>query len=101
MNAPTRSDFERELRTLLHASSQDENRCELIVRAGDLHRRVGGNPDNTGETNRMPMCCSVMKAEMQDGDEIIAGPPSHQGGRLTIRYRFPREHRLATLHTTA
>ena len=84
---------------MLFEASRDENQSELVVCAGNLHRRVGGYPDNTGRTNRMPMCCSVMKAEMQIGDEIIDGPPSRQGASLTVSYRFPREHRLATIHT--
>ena len=98
MNAPTRRDFERELRTRLYAASRDEHRCELTVQAGELHRSAGGYPDNTGQTNRVPMCCSVMEAEMQNGDEIIDGPPSRQGESLTVRYRLPRTHRIATVH---
>ena len=98
MNAPTRQDFQRELRALLFAASQAERRQHVTVDAGELHRRVGGYPDNTGKTNRMPICCSVMDAEMQDGDEIIARPPSGQGATLTINYRLPGTHRLATVH---
>ena len=101
MTAPTKRDFERALREMLATASRDKTQRELIVGAGDLHRRVGGYPDNTGHTNRMPTCCSVMKAEMQDGDDIIDGPPSCQGASLVIRYRFPRVHRLATIHTEA
>ena len=99
MNAPTRDDFEHELRAMLYEESRDVHRRQLVVRAGDLHRRVGGYPDNTGKTNRMPLCCSVMEAEMQKGDEIVDGPPSRQGPSLTVRYRFPRGHRLATIQT--
>lgn len=98
MNAPTRQDFQRELRALLFAASRDQRRQHITVDAGELHRRVGGYPDNTGKTNRMPICCSVIDAEMLDGDEIIDHPPSGQGATLTISYRLPRTHRLATFH---
>ncbi len=97
MDAPTRRDFERELRALLFHASQDERRQQVTLRAAELHRRVGGYPDNTGETNRMPVCCSVMQAEMQQDDRIIARPPSGRGPSLTISYAFPRTHRLATV----
>ncbi len=38
------------------------------VNAGELHRRVGGYP---APNHRMPMCCRVMREEMQPGDTVL------------------------------
>jgi hypothetical protein len=57
------------------------------IRAGDLHRTVGGYP---GHNHRMPQCCDVMKSAMRSGDKIVESPPSGKGSRLMIEYRLPR-----------
>ena len=61
--------------------------ASVDVNAGSLHRIVGGYP---GRDHRMPICCAVMRAEMEGKDVIIAAPPKGQGARLTIRYTLPR-----------
>jgi 5-methylcytosine-specific restriction protein A len=57
------------------------------VQAGWLHRQVGGYP---GRDHRMPVCCAAMRAEMQPGDKILAGPKKGNGASLVIRYMLPR-----------
>ena len=57
------------------------------VNAGELHRDAGGYP---GSNHRMPMCCSIMRRNMREGDAVLSEPPSGQGASLTIRYKLPR-----------
>ena len=59
-HASQREDFERALATTLEEGATAGHRF-LDVRAGDLHRRVGGYP---GPSHRMPVCCSVMLTAM-------------------------------------
>lgn len=66
----------------------------LIVKAGDLHRKVGGYP---GPNHRMPICCHVMRKNMQLDDEVLSEPPSGVGASLTIRYCIPRNQSLRAL----
>jgi len=66
----------------------------VIVRAGDLHRKVGGYP---GPSHRMPVCCHVMLKNMQLGDEVLYKPPSGMGASLTIRYLLPRNQKIKAL----
>lgn len=60
----------------------------LEIRAGELHRDVGGYP---GPAHRMPICCSVLYREMNSGDEIVKSPPKGKGASLTIRFALPRK----------
>ena len=39
---------------------------------GKLHRQVGGYP---GNQHRMPICCDVLRAEMEDEDQVLKSPP--------------------------
>ena len=81
--APEVNDFRSELeRILLEARGGS-----VEVNSGELHRRVGGYPDNS---HRMPVCCSVMRAAMKSDDKIISSPPEGNGASLTIRYILPR-----------
>ena len=84
---PTEQDFHDRLRIKL-ARAEKEGESHLVVKAGDLHRCVGGYP---GPSHRMPNCCRVMRKVMREGDEVLpGGPPSGQGGSLAIRYVLPR-----------
>jgi 5-methylcytosine-specific restriction protein A len=68
----------------------DEEKCgatSLIVKAGNLHRCVGGYP---GYGNRMPVCCAAMRSLMKNGDEILQSPPKGDGANFVIRYKLPR-----------
>jgi hypothetical protein len=82
MRPPTSQDFQRELNYIL-ASSRQQGKFYIDVRAGDLHRRVGGYP---GKNARMPVCCEVMRRNMRLGDEILQQPPKGNGANLVIRY---------------
>lgn len=57
------------------------------VRAGELHKLVGGYH---GNNHRMPACCQVMRNAMLPGDKVVDEPPSGKGARLTVRYLLPR-----------
>ncbi len=45
----------------------------------------------------MPICCHVMRKNMQRGDEVLWEPPSGVGASLTIRYLLPRNKRAGSL----
>ena len=86
----TADEFRNELAGLFEAAA-DAGRGTIVVRAGDLHRSVGGYP---GTNHRMPMCCNVMYAEMVEGvDDILSAPPSGQGASVVIEYLLPRPGR--------
>lgn len=74
------------LRNLL-ISVQAEGKQFVDVRAGDLHRIVGGYP---GPNHRMPMCCEAMRRAMRPGDLIVEQPPKGKGASFVVRYRLPR-----------
>lgn len=82
--APPTADHFR--RALLEAKTQARERgaSTVDIRAGDLHRVVGGYP---GNAHRMPVCCSVMRQEMRAGDRVLAQPPKGAGASLTISYK--------------
>ncbi len=85
--SPNAADFRARLH-LLFEKAGIARQTNLILRASDLHRQVGGYP---GPSHRMASCCQVMLGEMQVGDEILGAPPSGRGPSLTIRYRLPRK----------
>jgi 5-methylcytosine-specific restriction protein A len=58
----------------------------IEIKAGDLHRAVGGYPK---PTPRMPMCCSVMRQAQRPGDTIVSAKVS-DGASFTVRYQLPR-----------
>ena len=83
---PTAHDFHNALDNVLRAATRKGNRS-VDIKAGDLHRWVGGYPD---PQHRMPVCCNVMRSAMGPHDRIIKTPPKGAGASLTIRYRLPR-----------
>lgn len=86
----TSEDFKDELDAQIDRAVK-QRRPHIEVNAGELHRVVGGYPPKGGETHRMPMCCSVMRAELARGNaEVICEPESGQGASLTVRYYLPR-----------
>ena len=92
MNAhATASDFRNALDGMF-AAAIEEGRAFVDVKAGDLHRVVGGYPG----AHRMPNCCQVMRSAMMDGDAILSEPPKGAGATLTIRYLIPREARVGS-----
>lgn len=70
-------------------------RRSIIVRAGDLHRAVGGYP---GPGHKMPTLCRIMREVMGPRDRVVASPLRGAGANLLIEYVLPRpSHRgLAT-----
>lgn len=70
------------VRAILEAATEGKKN-DLTLRAGDLH--------SLKFKDRMPICCSAMRNELRDGDEILKEPPKGNGTRLKIRYKLPRE----------
>lgn len=83
---PTADEFRSRLRSLLQAAVL-EGKPYMEVQSGKLHRLLGGYP---GSTHSMPVCCDVMRREMQPGDAIVSEPPSGKGATFVVRYRLPR-----------
>lgn len=83
---PRLEDFINALQEIFK-EAQQQNQPFIDVKAGELHRRVGGYPSRN---HRMPLCCRAMRRIMQPGDEILDEPRSGMGATLTIRYRLPR-----------
>ena len=83
---PTAIDFKNHLSRMLAAAEQ-LGFCAVEVKAGDLHRRVGGYP---GTSHRMPICCNVLRQAMKPGDEVVKAPPSKQGASVVVRFQLPR-----------
>ena len=69
------------------AKSTKAGMKSITVVSSDLHRYVGGYP---GTDHRMPLCCSVMRKEMTERDEVISQPTKGAGATLTIKYCLPR-----------
>jgi hypothetical protein len=88
---PTADSFRAALAQLLQEATTGGQQSVRIT-AGELDRKVGGYPRRR---HRMPVCCNVMKAEMDAayGDAVVKAPPSGQGASLTIEYRLPRPRR--------
>ncbi len=82
----TADDFRNELARLFEAAA-NAARARMVVRAGDLHRGVGGCP---GANHRMPVCCNAMYAEMVEGDKVLSAPPGGEGASVEIEYLLPR-----------
>lgn len=83
---PGIDDFRTALqKRLAEAEKNGELHCD--VKAGDLHREVGGIPD---PDHRLPTCCNAMRQAMRGNDRILASPGSGYGANLLIRYMLPR-----------
>lgn len=83
---PNSFDFELALSHIFR-EAEEQGRSYVDVNAGELHRKVGGYP---GRNHQMPVCCRVMKKNMQAADQILKQPPKGKGASLTIRYKLPR-----------
>lgn len=87
---PIAEDFQNELDQIFH-ENETNGKVFVDVRAGDLHTRVGHYPE---PDHRMPVCCRVMRKNIQKevGDtELPGGPQKGDGASLIIRYMLPRE----------
>ena len=69
------------------ARAEKQGKHHIDINSGELHRELGNYP---GKNHSMPNCCQVMRAEMNNRDEIISEPPRGRGASLTIRYKLPR-----------
>jgi 5-methylcytosine-specific restriction protein A len=84
---PTREEFHNALMQVFCDATKGEQ-AKVDVNAGELHKITGGYP---GPDHRMPVCCSVMRAEYSaDSDFVLESPPKGDGASLTIRYALPR-----------
>jgi 5-methylcytosine-specific restriction protein A len=83
---PTAPEFESKLDAIFRDAKQKAV-AYVDVKAGDLHRQVGGYP---GNNHRMPVCCEVMMRKMNTGDAVLNQPPKGKGASLEIRYKIPR-----------
>jgi hypothetical protein len=83
---PTASDFQTEL-NMIFQNAQNRGLPYVDVKSGDLHRRVGGYP---GHDHRMPVCCGVMRQNLNASDTVLSEPPKGSGATLKIRYQIPR-----------
>ena len=81
--------FRAELRSQL-AHAEERGAHHVDINSGKLHRQVGGYP---GNQHRMPVCCDVLRAEMENADQVLKSPPKGKGASLTIRYFLPRKGR--------
>lgn len=79
--APNREDFQAAPAEVLVEAAK-LGLSFIGLKAGALHRRVGGYP---GTTHRMPVCCDVMRGAMVEGDEIVDQPPRGDGATLPIK----------------
>jgi hypothetical protein len=82
----SRNEFRDKLDEQLVAAERT-NGASVRIRAGDLHRAIGGYP---GPRHRMPSCCAAMRAAMQAGDRIVQQPPKGDGASLIVEYQVPR-----------
>jgi hypothetical protein len=87
---PSVEDFRDELRAqIVRATKQQRHQIE--INAGELHRLVGGYPPKTGEKHSMPSCCQAMRNEFDRGSAVIVHETkSGHSASLTIRYNLPR-----------
>jgi len=83
---PDRDDFQTQLARVFEVAS-DLGLSFIDLKAGDLHRMVGGYP---GQDHRMPICCNVMYDSVQDKDRILDKPRKGKGANLIIRFQLPR-----------
>ena len=83
---PDAEQFRQALAGFLSEAERD-GRHEVEVSAGQLHRALGGYP---GVNHRIPICCSVMRTSMREGDSIVRSPASGIGAALTVRFVLPR-----------
>ena len=85
-DGPVANDFLLQLHFLLD-NAFEAGEKSIDVGAGELHRTVGWYP---GPNHRMPVCCRVMRDEMQPGDVVLEEPPKGSGASLRVRYQLPR-----------
>jgi 5-methylcytosine-specific restriction protein A len=86
MTMPTAPDFESALRNSF-IQAQQRGEPYIDVRAGDLHKSLGGYP---GRNHRMSTCSEVMWRLFRSSDTVLHSPPKRHGASLNLRYNLPR-----------
>ena len=82
---PDAEDFRQALAGFLSEAERD-GRTRVEVSAAQLHRALGGYP---GRDHRIPICCSVMRAGMREGDSIVVSTPCRRGSRVHCPFYAP------------
>ena len=84
----TTEEFEVSL-TAIFQEAESMGLVAIEVNSGNLHRRVGGYPNKSGD-HRMPMCCNAMYSLMGPIDSVVSQPDSGKGASVIVRYSLPR-----------
>ncbi len=82
-----KDNFQKELKNFLN-TVEKMGAQSIEIRADYLYSRVEGKL--FVDTNKMSVCSSVMKENMQVGDTILNEPPDVDGRFLVIKYQLPR-----------
>lgn len=90
---PMADDFRQALQRRFRQAEQ-AGAAYVEIKAGDLHREVGGYPAPYGQ-HQMPVCRKIMRGLMGEDDEILSDPSTGQGSGLVIRYKIPRADHAA------
>ena len=83
---PTREDFQRCLEDMLD-DARKSGKSSIIVQSKELHIKVGGYPT---PYNRMPICCSVMRSRMREGDKRLPDDLKNDGAKMRIHYQLTK-----------
>ncbi|MBZ8132981.1 HNH endonuclease [Afifella sp. IM 167] len=87
---PSPGEFRDELSAQVKRATE-QGRPHMEVNAGELHRKIGGYPPESGKQHSMPSCCNVMREEFRKGNaEIVFETDSGQSASFTVRYMLPR-----------
>ena len=82
--APNNDDFQKGLDQMLE-TARNRGATSTVVKAGDLHRLVGGYP---GPDNRIPVCCGVMRKNMKESDKVLPNALKKDGATFQVRYNL-------------
>ena len=85
------ADDVRALLLLILERVLDLGGVEIAIKAGNVHRRLGGYP---ARDHCMPCVCAVMREMMGPDDEVLAEPSRGYGAKLVIRYKLSRKRLL-------
>ena len=81
---PNNDDFQKGLDQMLE-TARNRGATSTVVKAGDLHRLVGGYP---GPDHRIPVCCGVMRKNMKESDKVLPNALKKDGATFQVRYNL-------------
>ena len=84
----TASKFKLELNAQIERAMK-HGRPHVEINAGELHRKIA-HPSQHEEFHAMPLCCTVMRNELQRGNAEIIHETADDATALTIRFKLPR-----------